>query len=131
MYNSSLKAKASIPFSNLEYRLTDVTSLDSKNKFWALNYFWPGEKDRLNPGEDLILKGVKEGNTHKKYEHVERLIEYKIDGDKLVRTSTPPIQLVLDEKSRNWEGLARLEDKGFLMIVDEHPRTILAFIPKP
>ena len=57
-------------------------------------------------------------------------IEYKIDGDKLVRTSTPPIQLALDEKSRNWEGLARLEDKGFLMIVDEHPRTILAFIPK-
>tara|TARA_B110000914_G_scaffold19236_1_gene14578 strand:+ start:826 stop:1794 length:969 start_codon:yes stop_codon:yes gene_type:complete len=130
MYNSSLKAKASIPFPNLEYRLTDVTSLDSKNKFWALNYFWPGEKDRLNPGEDFILKGVKEGNTHKKYEHVERLIEYKIDGDKLVRTSTPPIQLALDEKSRNWEGLARLEDKGFLMIVDEHPRTILAFIPK-
>ena len=87
-------------------------------------------KGQIKSGEDLILKGVKEGNTHKKYEHVERLIEYKIDGDKLVRTSTPPIQLALDEKSRNWEGLARLEDKGFLMIVDEHPRTILAFIPK-
>ena len=69
--------------------------------------------------------------THKRYEHVERLVEFKIDSDKLIRTSTPPIQLVLEEKSRNWEGLVRFEDKGFLMIVDEHPRTLLAFIPKP
>ena len=52
-------------------------------------------------------------------------------GNKIVRTSTPPIQLYLEEKSRNWEGLARVDGKGFLMIVDEHPRTILAFIPKP
>jgi len=131
IYNSSLKPKTSISFPNLEYRLTDVTSLDSKNKFWGLNYFWPGEKDRLNPGKDSILNGVEEGDTHKKYEHVERLIEYKISGDKIVRTSTPPIQLYLEEKSRNWEGLARVDGKGFLMIVDEHPRTILAFIPKP
>ena len=131
IYNSSLKPRSSISFPNLEYRLTDVTSLDSKNKFWGLNYFWPGEKDILNPGKDSILNGVEQGDTHNKYEHVERLVEYKISGDKIVRTSTPPIQLYLEEKSRNWEGLARVEGKGFLMIVDEHPRTILAFIPKP
>jgi len=131
IYNSGLKPKGSLSFPNLEYRLTDVTRLDSKNKFWVLNYFWPGEKSRLNPGEDLIIKGEKEGFTHKKYDHVERLVEYKIDSNKLVRTSTPPIQLALKEKSRNWEGLARLEGKGFLMIVDEHPRTILVFISKP
>ena len=131
IYNSSLKLNSSITFPNLEYRLTDVTSLDSKNKFWGLNYFWPGEKDRLNPGKDSILNGVEQGDTHKKYEHVERLVEYKISGNKIVRTSTPPIQLYLEEKSRNWEGLVRVDGKGFLMIVDEHPRTILAFIPKP
>jgi len=130
-YNSSLKPKNSIPFPNIEYRLTDVTEVDSKNNFWVLNYFWPGEKDRLNPGKDLIIKDVGEGITHKKYEHVERLVEFKIKRDKLIRTSTKPIQLALEEKSRNWEGLVRFEDKGFLMIVDEHPRTLLAFIPKP
>ena len=130
LYNSSLEAKGFISFPNLEYRLTDITSLDSKNKFWVLNYFWPGEKDRLNPAKDSILKDVKEGKTHNKYEHVERLVEYEISGDKVVRTSTPPIQLSLEKKSRNWEGLARLDDKGFIIIVDEHPRTILAFIPK-
>jgi hypothetical protein len=130
-YNSSLKPKNSIPFPNIEYRLTDVTEVDSKNNFWVLNYYWPGEKDRLNPGKDLIIKDVGEGITHKKYEHVERLVEFKIKRDKLIRTSTKPIQLALEEKSRNWEGLVRFEDKGFLMIVDEHPRTLLAFIPKP
>ena len=130
LYNSSLEPKGFISFPNLEYRLTDITSLDSKNKFWVLNYFWPGEKDRLNPAKDSILKDVKEGKTHNKYEHVERLVEYEISGDKVVRTSTPPIQLSLEKKSRNWEGLARLDDKGFIIIVDEHPRTILAFIPK-
>ncbi|MBT7424059.1 MAG: hypothetical protein HN782_07605 [Candidatus Marinimicrobia bacterium] len=130
-YNSSLNPKNPIAFPNLEYRLTDVTELDSKNNFWAINYFWPGEKERLNPGKDLIIEDIKEGMTHKRYEHVERLVEFKIESDKLIRTSTPPIQLVLEEKSRNWEGLVRFEDKGFLMIVDEHPRTLLAFIPKP
>ena len=126
LFNSSLELKSSIPFPNLEYRLTDVSSVDSKNKFWGLNYFWPGEKERLNPGKDL-----KEGVTHNKYEHVERLVEYKILGDKVVRTTSPPILISLEEKSRNWEGLVRLDDKGFLIVVDEHPRTILAFIPKP
>ena len=125
------KALSSINFPSIEYRITDATKVDEKGKFWCINYFWPGEKDRLIPGKDSILDGVEEGDTHKKYEHVERLVEYKISGDKIVRTSTPPIQLSLEEKSRNWEGLARVDGKGFLMIVDEHPRTILAFIPKP
>jgi hypothetical protein len=57
------------------------------------------------------------------------LVEFKINPKEIVRTSTAPIQLVMEEKSRNWEGLARLDKKGFLMIVDEHPRTILAFVP--
>jgi hypothetical protein len=57
------------------------------------------------------------------------LVEFKINPKEIVRTNTAPIQLVMEEKSRNWEGLARLDKKGFLMIVDEHPRTILAFVP--
>ena len=130
-YSSSLKSKGSIPLPNLEYRLTDVTEVDGKGHFWALNFFWPGERERLKPGDDFILKNITQGKTHKQFEHVERLIEYKIRSDKVVRTSTPPIQLVLNKNSRNWEGLVRLDKKGFLIIVDEHPRTILAFVPKP
>jgi hypothetical protein len=131
LYTTSLKHKASVSFPNVEYRITDVTDVDSRGRFWALNYFWPGEKKRLLPAEDTILDGFEEGLTHQQYDHVERLVEYKIKSKEIVRTDTAPIQLVMEEKSRNWEGLARLDKKGFLMIVDEHPRTILSFISFP
>lgn len=130
-YTTSLKHKESVSFPNVEYRITDVTDIDGKGRFWALNYFWPGEKERLDPGKDLIIKNYEEGKTHQQYEHVERLVEYKIRSNQISRTDSPPIQLVLDETSRNWEGLVRLDKKGFLMIVDEHPRTILSFVAKP
>ena len=131
LYTTSLKHKASISFPNVEYRITDVTDIDSHGRFWALNYFWPGEKKRLLPAEDTILDGFEEGLTHQQNDHVERLVEFKINSKEIVRTNTAPIQLVMEEKSRNWEGLARLDKKGFLMIVDEHPRTILSFISFP
>lgn len=129
LYTTSLKHKSSVSFPNVEYRITDVTDVDSHGRFWALNYFWPGEKEKLLPAEDGILNGFEEGTTHAQYDHVERLVEFKINSKEIVRTNTAPIQLVLEEKPRNWEGLARLGKKGFLMIVDEHPRTILAFVP--
>ena len=131
LYTTSLKHKASVSFPNIEYRITDVTDVDSRGRFWALNYFWPGEKKRLLPAEDTILDVFEEGLTHQQYDHVERLVEFKINSKEIVRTNTAPIQLVMEEKSRNWEGLVRLDKKGFLMITDEHPRTILSFIPFP
>lgn len=130
-YNSSLKQKSSSSFPNIEYRITDITELDNQDRFWAINFFWPGEKKRLKPGKDLVLTNIVKGNTHEKFDHVERLVEFKIDGNKIYKTDTLPIQLVLNKNSRNWEGLVRIDKKGFLMIVDEHPRTILAFIKRP
>ena len=130
-YNSSLKQKGHISFPNIEYRITDVTALDNQGRFWAMNFFWPGEAKRLKPGKDLVLINNGKGKTHQKFEHVERLVEFKIDGDKVYKTNSLPIQLVLNKNSRNWEGLVRMDKKGFLMIVDEHPRTILAFVKKP
>jgi len=43
----------------------------------------------------------------------------------------PPVELELidAQTSRNWEGIARLDKRGFLVVTDEHPGTILAFIP--
>ena len=48
-----------------------------------------------------------------------------------IKLNIKDIQLELNKNSRNWEGLVRMDKKGFLMIVDEHPRTILAFVKKP
>jgi len=48
-------------------------------------------------------------------------------------TDTAPLQLALesDGESRNWEGIVRLDDLGFIIISDKFPKTILAFVQYP
>ena len=50
-----------------------------------------------------------------------------------MRTDRAPIQFeLLDEASpRNWEGVARLGERGFVAATDKYPETMLAFIPAP
>jgi hypothetical protein len=62
---------SSIEYPHIEYRITDVTRLDSNNTFWAINYLWPGDKERLNPATDFISKKFGKGTSHKKSEAVE------------------------------------------------------------
>ena len=131
LYNFSLKRKKSFSFPNIEYRITDVTEVDNQGKFWALNFFWPGEKKLLNPAPNTLLINLSKGSTHKQFEHIERLVEFKIEGNSIIRTNNAPIYLELNKNSRNWEGLVRMNKNGFLLIVDEHPRTILAYINQP
>ena len=129
-FNKELSEYNFIEFENLEYRLTDVSRVDNRGRFWAINFFWPGEEKRLKPGYDEVLEKTKKGKTHSTYKHVERLIEFQIKNNSITRTTADPIQLELNHESRNWEGLVRLDRTGFLMIVDEYPRTILAFVKK-
>ena len=57
----------------------------------------------------------------------------EINNNNIVLTNSPHIEIELDgEKiSRNWEALARYENKGFLIATDKYPKpnTILAYIP--
>ena len=129
-YNFSLKRKKSFSFPNIEYRITDVTEVDSNGKFWALNFFWPGEKKLLKPSSNTLLNKMSDGSTHQQFDHVERLIEFKIEGNNVIRTNSAPIYLELNKNSRNWEGLVRMNKNGFILIVDEHPRTSLAYLSK-
>ena len=52
---------------------------------------------------------------------------------KIVLVDSPPIQMELlgstQNDARNWEGLVRLDNLGFLLITDEHPKTMLVYIP--
>jgi hypothetical protein len=34
-------------------------------------------------------------------------------------------------RPRNWEGLVRFEDRGFLVVTDKFSITLLAFVPLP
>lgn len=115
---------------NVEYRITDATRLNNDNRFWCINYFWPGDKKLLNPGKDIVLKKTIEGKSHSRSDAVERLLEFEIRDDELIFSNKEPIQITLDpDGSRNWEAIARLEDEGLLIATDKYPKMILGFVP--
>ena len=119
-----------IPFPNIEYRITDATPTDDTNKFWAINYFFPGDTKLLALNEALAVRFGK-GKTHAQYPQVERLVEFQYTANGIAPTDTPPIQLVLpNADARNWEGIARLDHRGFLLATDTYPQTILGFVAK-
>ena len=121
------------PIKSINYRITDVTKIDDNNQFWAINYLFPRDKKALKPGKDELIEKYGQGPTHSLSERVERLVEFKINNNKIVLTNNPHIEIKLEgEKiSRNWEALARYENKGFLIATDKYPKpyTILAYIP--
>ena len=119
-----------LKFPNIEYRITDVTAVDDEGKFWAVNYFWPGDYKYLNPAEDNYQKKFSVVN-HADSSAVERIIELQILDDEIIKTGTPPVWLKLapGTDGRNWEGIVRFENKGFILATDKFPGTILAFVP--
>lgn len=124
-FDNNLKSSNKKPFPFTEYRITDATELDMEGKFWVTNYFWSGDFKLLKLNEN----GIEQNDL----EPVERLLEFQIADDGISRTDTPPINLTLSEfgESRNWEGIVRLNELGFLIVTDKFPGTILAFVPKP
>ena len=119
------------PTSSINYRIADATRIDQYNRFWAINYHYPGDKQTLKPSKDLMISKYGEGPTHSKSERVERLVEYKINKNRVILTGNPHIELELEgeKTSRKWEALARYENKGFLIATDKYPTTILAYVP--
>lgn len=125
-FDAELAPLAPLPFAPIEYRITDATPADAEGRFWAINYFWPGDV-KLKPGSDPLLQLLVSALPH-----VERLVEFQITTDAVAFTSTPPLYLeLLESDARNWEGIARLGERGFLLITDTHPRTILAYVERP
>lgn len=135
-FDFELNAVGSLPMPRIEYRVTDATALDADRRFWVLNYFFPAEKELLQPGPDPELARfgapawIVNGDPR-----VERLLELQItDDDRIVRTDTPPLWIRprADHKTCcNWEAVVRLGDRGFLLMTDEYPATILAFVSLP
>jgi hypothetical protein len=118
------------PFPAIEYRVTDATEIDSQGRFWALNIYWRGDI-RQNPIPDALAIQHGQGRTHARYRLVERLLQFRWTGSRVELTGQPPIQLELTGEEHNWEGLVRLDDRGFLLVTDEVPGTILGFVRKP
>ena len=109
---------------NIEYRITDATKVE-KNKFWTINYYWPGDKKNLRPGVDKLGKNKKVNPE----QTVERLVEFKIKRNGISLTRKKPINLILEDgNSRNWEAIVRFGESGFLIATDKYPRMILAYV---
>jgi len=125
--STDLIVEDKIPFPNIEYRVTDATQPDENGKFWVINYLWSGDYRKLKPAHDVFQNPF--GKVTKGSD-LERLVEIEYKEDHFYLTDTPPIYLTQPkQKSRNWEGIVRLDDKGFILITDKHPRTILMFVP--
>ena len=108
--------------------MTDATAVDENDRFWLINYFFPGDTD-LRPLSDPLSQQFGQGTTHQQHEQVERLVELQLGAAAITLTGAPPIQLQLpDDEARNWEGLVHLDERGFLLATDKFPTTILGFV---
>jgi len=132
LFDFSFQVQGSVPLPNIEFRLTDATALDAANRFWAINYFFPGDTEQITD-HDPIAEQYGKGATHSRFDIVERLLEFQYDSEGITLTDSHPIHLELleDGTARNWEGIVRLGERGFLLVTDKYPTTILAFVPLP
>lgn len=133
VYDLDRNPIGTLPFPNIEYRVTDATRLDENNNLWVTNQFSVGSLE-LRPEYDALAEAYGKGCTHAHYLTVERLVEMHYDPQAGISlTDTPPIQIQLDGdlRFRNWEAIVRLDDTGFLIASDKYPGTVLAFIPYP
>lgn len=135
VFNLDAEYVGQLPMPQIEYRVTDATDLDENDRFWVINYYFPLEGRKIMPAPDPELARFGDPDSFDPRDCVERLIELQLVrdrcGDFIERTAHPPINLELlpDRECRNWEALVRLDDRGFLIMTDKFPTTLLAFVP--
>lgn len=117
-----------LPMAPLEYRITDATAIDRTGSFWVANYHWPGAP--WSPGSCSLTERYGRGASHSRCATVERLVELHVTDQGVVVSDRAPIQLELidDDHARNWEGVVRFGEHGFLLVTDEYPRTTLGYV---
>ncbi len=131
VFDRDLTPRGELPITHIEYRVTDATSADADGRFWVTNYHWPGSP--WQSGACRLTERFGQGETHARCRTVERLVELRATATRVTTTERAPILLSLvdDDHARNWEGAVRLPGRGFLIMTDEHPASILAFVPGP
>lgn len=129
VFGLDLSQQGTISFPNLEYRVTDA-ALGPNGQIWVINYFYP-EETYLLPEADPLAEKYGAASTYKKYPQVERLVLLNYAASGITLTDVAPIQLELIKDARNWEGLVALDQRGFLLVTDKFPGTMLAFVPMP
>ena len=117
----------------LPYRVTDATAVDAARRFWVTQYSYrdvgdTAECERSIRAAQCFREAVDCDPRGGATRSVERLLELRDDGA-AVRATGRVIPLIREARARNWEGVARLDDRGFVVVTDEWPRTVLGFVP--
>ena len=114
----------------IPYRMTDATEVDENGRFWVIDYHFPDDTARI---DGYSFDAYLEEGTHASYDHIESLIELQINEDgSITWIDKAPLLLTLKADPRNWEGLARLDERnGFLLMTDKFPDTRLVFVELP
>lgn len=141
VYDLKLENSNPISFPNIDYRITDATAPDQDYCFWCINYYWPGEKEKLLPPENDSIESYCNITppSRQSTEIIERLVEFKYKKSKIELVNCSIIPIKQESRNpkcgRNWEGIVRFEDTkskkdGFLVVTDQYPRTIFGFVSK-
>ena len=109
-------APRQLPFSQLPFRLTDLTATGSHH-FTGINYFFKGDGDdavyRI-PATDAATRLIAENGEFKNYC---RLVEVELKGNTF--SWTPIWEFPVPYRSYNWEGIAAYKD-GYFVINDKY-----------
>ena len=131
LFGADLAAAGTVPFPNIEYRITDATEPDGEGRFWVIKYFFPGDVD-LRPEVDPRPSATVGGRATPATRRWSGWCCSSTTVQGSAWWTSRPIQLeLLPDEARNWEGLVRLEGRGFLLMTDKFPETILAFVALP
>lgn len=121
-----------IEFPNLDYSITDTTVFDGDG-FWALNVFYPIYFNLYKPQEDPEVDRTG-FETHENTEVVERLVYYTIDAESNLNVQKYAYLRLLKgtdpwyQKTRNWQGLERLNKDTLLAVTRKFPSPLFARI---
>lgn len=127
VFSLDLTPQGTISFPTLEYRVTDA-ALGPNGEIWIINSVSPNDTELFTKSDPLIENY---NNGTMDIQHVERLVKLNFSTSGITLANKPLIQIALGKDSRNWEGLVLLDDRGFLLVTDKRPDTILGFIPMP
>ena len=132
LFDLSLDPQGVIISPNLEYRITDATPADEQGRFWVMNYFFPGDT-KITPLMDPLKEKYGTPPAQHQAKIVERLVQFQWKEHQINLADRPPIYLRLlpDATARNWEGLALLDERGFLLVTDQYPTTLFSFVRFP
>jgi hypothetical protein len=128
-FGLDLSIADNISFPNIEYRITDASDVDENGRFWVINYFFPG--DLALYADDPLGVEYGYGINHEQGIAVERLLELQFSEAGIELAPGGYLPLELGAASRNWEALARLDQRGFLIATDKFPSTLFGFVEMP